>query len=68
MFSDLKMFVLFTFLRMATIIQDCSSLNINFGTNNVIDLFGVTENELANNTVVNDDDPHPNKEVASLIT
>ena len=63
-FPDLKMFVIFTFLCMATIVKDCSSLNLNFVTNNVIDIFGVTDNELGNNTIVKDDDPPPHKEVA----
>ena len=58
------MFVIFSFLFVATIVKDCSSLNLNFGTNNVIDIFGVTDNELANNTIVKDDDPPPHKEVA----
>lgn len=60
------MFVIFTFLCMATIVKDCSSLNLNFGTNNVIDIFGVTDNELGNNTIVKDDDPPPHKEVARM--
>ena len=52
---------------MATIVKDCSSLNLNFGTNNVIDIFGVTDNELGNNTIVKDDDPPPHKEVARYV-
>jgi len=42
------------------------SLSTNFGTNNVIDIYGVTENEVVNNTFIADDDPPPHSEVARM--
>ena len=52
------------FLLLTTIAKDVSSLNTNFGTNNVIDIFGMTDSEVVNNTIAEEDDPPPHAEVA----
>jgi len=46
--------------------RDVSSLSPNFGTNNVINIFGTTDNDFVNNTLTDDDDPPPHAEVARM--
>jgi len=59
--------VIFTLFCMASLVRDCSSLNLNFGSsNNVINIFAVTDDELSNNTIVEDDGPPPHREVARM--
>jgi len=53
-------------LLFAFLAKDVSSLNPNFGTNNVIDIFGMTDNDVVNNTLTNEDDPPPHAEVARM--
>ena len=54
-------------LLFAFLAKDVSSLNPNFGTNNVIDIFGMTDNDVVNNTLTNEDDPPPHAEVARYV-
>ena len=51
-------------LLFSLLARDVSSLSPNFGTNNVIDIFGTTDNDFVNNTLTDDDDPPPHAEVA----
>jgi len=55
--------VLLLFVLLA---KDVSSLGTNFGTNNIIDIFGMTDYDVVNNTLTNDDDPPPHAEVARM--
>lgn len=60
------MYTLLIFLILNTIVKDVSSLNLNFGGNNIIDIFGVTDNEVTNNTILADDEPPPHAQVARM--
>jgi len=53
-------------LLFSLLAKDASSLSPNFGTNNVIDIFGMTDKDVVNNTLTNDDDPPPHAEVARM--
>ena len=54
-----------TILFIIAIVRDSSSLNLNFGADNVIDIFGFSGNDIGNKTTVaDDDDPPPHQQVA----
>jgi len=53
-------------LLFSLLARDVSSLSPNFGTNNVIDIFGTTDNDFVNDTLTDDDDPPPHAEVARM--
>jgi len=60
------MYTLLISLFLITIVKDVSSLNLNFGSDNVIDIFGFTDNQVKNNTIPLDDDPPPHSQVARM--
>eukprot|EP00092_Neocalanus_flemingeri_P047174 GFUD01053368.1.p1 GENE.GFUD01053368.1~~GFUD01053368.1.p1 ORF type:complete len:225 (+),score=58.54 GFUD01053368.1:42-716(+) len=60
------MFAVLLLLCLSATVKDSSSLNLNFGANNVIEIFAVTNNDIANNTIVTDDDPPPHNQAARM--